>query len=52
MTKVQERILRIRKVQSDFLELCKTHFRMTLDGDHQIPLRERMRVKRESDRET
>ena len=52
MTNVQERILRIREIENDFLECCKFHFRMTLNGDHQIPLRERMRVKRESDRET
>ena len=52
MTNVQERILRIRKIQNDFLECCKNHFRMTINNDHQIPLRERMRVKRESDRET
>ena len=49
---VRDRVFRIRSIESDFLDLCKSHFRMTVNGDHQIPNREEMRVTKESDRRT
>ena len=52
MKNINDRILTIRKTESDFLKLCKIRNLMTHNDDHQIPIRERMRVKRESDRGT